>query len=64
MPLFRWLSKLWRVAIRDLDFSALEVDVSWKNLDDAIKRARKLGILYKMYHNEYLTPLAVPLQQK
>jgi hypothetical protein len=38
------------------------VDVSWKNLDDAIKLARKLGILYKIYHNEYLMQLAAPLQ--
>jgi hypothetical protein len=62
MSLFRWLSEAWHVAIKDLDFSALEVDVSWKNLDDAIKLTRKLGILYKIYHNEYMTLLVAPLQ--
>jgi hypothetical protein len=62
MSLFRWLSEAWCVAIKDLDFSALEVDVSWKNLDDAIKLARKLGILCEIYHNEYLMLMAVPLQ--
>jgi hypothetical protein len=44
MALFRWLSEAWRVAIKDLDFSAFQVDVSWKNLDDAIKLTRKFGI--------------------
>jgi hypothetical protein len=64
MSLFRWLSELWLVAIRDLDFSNFEMDISWKNLDDAIKLARKLGILYKIYHNEYLMPLPVLLQSE
>jgi hypothetical protein len=27
MSLFRWLSETWSVAIKDLDFSSLEVDV-------------------------------------
>jgi hypothetical protein len=62
MSLFRWLSEAWGVAIKDLDFSALEVAVSWKTLDNAIKLTRKLGILYKIYHNEYLMPLEAPLQ--
>jgi hypothetical protein len=62
MSLFRWLSEAWCVAIKDLDFSTLEVDVSWKSLDDAIMLARKLGILWKIYHNEYLMLMAVPLQ--
>jgi hypothetical protein len=46
MSLFRWLSEAWCVVIKELDFSTLKVDVSWKNLDDAIKLARKLGIRY------------------
>jgi hypothetical protein len=62
MSLFRWLSEAWCVAIKDLDFSALEGDVSWKNLDDAIKLTRKLGTLHKLHHNEHLMLLVAPLQ--
>jgi hypothetical protein len=62
MSLIRWLSEAWHIAIRDLDFSTLEVNVSWKTLDDAIKLTRKLGILYKIYHNKYLMPVAAPPQ--
>jgi hypothetical protein len=57
--LFAWIAEAWRNIVPDMDMSLVEAEaVQWKNLDEAIKLVRKVGILYKVYHPERRTPVS------
>jgi hypothetical protein len=42
-------------------FCRLLTSFQWRNLDEAIKLVRKVGIIYKVYHPEIRTPLEAPV---
>jgi hypothetical protein len=44
--LFAWITEAWRNTVPDMDMSSVEAEaVQWRNLDEAIKLVRKVGIL-------------------
>jgi hypothetical protein len=60
--LFTWIREAWRNTVPDMGMSLVEVEaVQWRNLDEAIKLVRKVGVLYKVYHPEIRTPLGAPV---
>jgi hypothetical protein len=62
--LFAWITEAWRNTVPDMDMSSVEVEaVQWRNLDNAMKLVRKVGILYKVYHPEIRTPLGTPVSR-
>jgi hypothetical protein len=47
-----------------MDMSSVEAEaVQWRDLDEAIKLVRKVGILYKVYHPKTRTPLGEPVSR-
>lgn len=59
-PLLDWITAAWRVAYPNLDLTQFETAGQWQTYTQAIRQARKLGILYFIY-NEVPTPQAAPL---
>jgi hypothetical protein len=62
--LFAWITEAWRNTVLDMNMSSVEAEaVQWRNLDEAIKLLRKVGILYIVYHPEIRTPLGAPVSR-
>jgi hypothetical protein len=57
-----WITEAWRNTVPDMDLSSVEAEaVQWRNLDEAIKLVRKVGIIYKVYHPGIRTLLGAPV---